>query len=102
MVYGIYVAIILGLLVFSFVTFTQFKQHLLYLTDTYYQGTEYLGKAVRKAFETHQNAVSLLHALRNRNVVANELRRYIESNKRQDLFLEYYFITIASKSIHCS
>lgn len=84
-VFGIYVAIILGLLAFSFFTFTQFKQHLTYIADTQNQGIEYLDKAVRKVFETHQDAISMVHALRNRNVVANELRRYIESNKRQEV-----------------
>ncbi len=84
-VFGLYVAIILGLLIFSFITFTQFKQHLSYLRDIQYQGIEYLDKAVRKTFETNQDAISMLHALRNRNVVANELRRYIESNKRQEV-----------------
>jgi methyl-accepting chemotaxis protein len=89
LVFGGYVFTILALLGFSFYSFDMFNRHLTFLMDTQFEGVEYLNLAVRATYDTDLYAVSLLYALRTNNVVANELRRYIESEKR-NLVNEYF------------
>ncbi len=89
LVFGGYVFAILGMLGFSFYSFDSFNRHLTFLMDTQFEGVEYLTMAVRATYDTDMDAVSLIYALRTNNVVANELRRYVESEKR-GLVDEYF------------
>ena len=85
LVFGGYLAVVFGLLVFSFVTYTRFSEHMHFLNNTQFKGTEYLYSTIEQTYDVNRDAFALLYALRSNNAVANELRMHIESIKRDEV-----------------
>ncbi|MBN1647013.1 MAG: methyl-accepting chemotaxis protein [Spirochaetales bacterium] len=91
LVYGFYSILVLAVFLFSFLVFHQLSSDLSFITESQSEGVLSLSSAIRIAYETKEDAVSMIHAIRNNNVIANELRLYIDSNKRavKDLFEKF-------------
>ncbi|WP_319562114.1 methyl-accepting chemotaxis protein [Marispirochaeta sp.] len=85
LVFGGYLAVIFGLLVFSYVTYARFNEHMHFLNNTQFKGTEYLYSTIEQTYDINQDALTLIYALRSNNAVANELRMHIESIKRDEV-----------------
>jgi len=95
LIYGFYMFLILIVLFFTFMAFSQFSSNLNFLQVSQTEGIRSLNSAIRMAYETKEDSVSLILAERNNDSLANEKRRYIDEIKRIDV--KNFFETFRSK-----